>query len=88
MDKAKLRATVAELEQELRDSANLDDESRQMLRQTVGEIRAALRDEETPLESQSLAQRLSEATGKFEGSHPALTNVVARLIDGLAQMGI
>lgn len=87
MDKPKLRATVAELEKEL-DSAELDDQSRQRLRQAVQDIRAALHEDEVGLQSQSLIQRLSEVTAKFEGSHPELTSVVARLVDGLAQMGI
>ena len=44
--------------------------------------------EGSELHRQSLIQRLTEATEKFEGSHPALTSVVTRLIDGLGQMGI
>jgi uncharacterized protein involved in exopolysaccharide biosynthesis len=88
MDKESLKATLTELEQELRDLDPAHEQSRQMLQDAVRDIRAALHDEGSELPDQTLIQRLTVATEKFEGSHPALTNVLTRLVDGLGQMGI
>ncbi len=85
----KLRATVTELEQELRTLKAVDAESRQVLEEAVREIHAALHDEErAESRRDSLIARLRESVGRFEGSHPALTGIVTRVIDGLSQIGI
>jgi len=85
----KLRTTVSELEQVLRGTKNLDKESRQILEQAVQEIRAALQPEtRSETDRQSLIEGLRESVERFESTHPSLTAVLSRLIDGLAQMGI
>jgi phosphoglycerate-specific signal transduction histidine kinase len=85
----KLRTTVSELEQVLRGIKSLDKESRQALEQAVQEIRAALQQEtQSEADRQSLVERLRESVERFESTHPSLTAVLGRLIDGLAQMGI
>jgi hypothetical protein len=85
----KLRATVSELEQELRALPTVDDEARLVLQEAVREIRAALRDgESAEIQRRSLIASLKESVQKFEGSHPALSGILGRIIDGLAQMGI
>ncbi|MGE5191540.1 MAG: DUF4404 family protein [Deltaproteobacteria bacterium] len=85
----KLRATVSELERELHGLTAVDDEARQVLQEAVREIRAALHEEDrSEARRRSLIQRLQESVGKFEATHPDLTNILSRLIDGLAQMGI
>jgi len=85
----KLKATVEELEEELHSLEELDDDSRAVLREAVREIQATLHEKEPgDMESQSLTDRLTDVTHGFEGSHPTLTGIVSRLIDGLGQMGI
>ena len=85
----KLRATISELERELRGIKSLDNESRRMLEQAVQDIRDTLQEREQPAaDRQSLVERLQEAVERFESTHPSLTAVLGRLIDGLAQMGI
>jgi len=85
----KLRATISELERELRGMNSLDTESRRMLEQAMQDIRDALQAEEQPAaDRQPLVGRLQEAVERFESTHPSLTAVLGRLIDGLAQMGI
>jgi hypothetical protein len=85
----KLCATVSELEQALRGIKSLDRESRQVLEQAVQEIRAALQQEtRSAADRQSLIERLRESVEQFESTHPSLTAVLGRLIDGLGQMGI
>ncbi|MBC8871054.1 MAG: DUF4404 family protein [Planctomycetes bacterium] len=85
----KLKATVTELEEELQSLETLDDEAREVLEEALREIQAALNEEESAeLEAESLMDRLNDATHDFEGSHPTLTGIIGRLIDGLGQMGI
>jgi len=85
----KLKATVTELEEELQSLETLDDEAREVLEVALREIQAALSEEESAeLEAESLMDRLNDATHDFEGSHPTLTGIIGRLIDGLGQMGI
>lgn len=85
----KLRATVSELEQQLRELKSVDDESRQVLEDAVREIRATLHEEDrTRTQQGSLAQRLSDLVQKLEGEHPTLTGIIGRIADGLGQMGI
>lgn len=85
----KLKATITELEEELHSLDELDDDSREVLQAAVQEIQTTL-EAKGPgdLESQSLTNRLNEVTRGFEGSHPTLSGIVNRLIDGLGQMGI
>ncbi len=85
----KLKATVRELEDELRSFATMDDETRGVLREVLGEIHAVLGGEDTTAsQQQSWRDRLSDAAYQFEGAHPAIAGVIRRLMDGLAQMGI
>jgi ABC-type transporter Mla subunit MlaD len=85
----KLKATLAELEQELHSLDSLDDETRNVLAQAARDIEAALQQEEFDRsEDDSLVARLGHAAQEFEGSHPTLTGIISRLIDGLGQMGI
>ena len=84
----KLRATLHELEAELRDVETLDDETRKLLAEAALEIATVLtqgeRSDDTDRVEGSLRDRLEE----FEASHPQLALIVGRLIDGLGQLGI
>lgn len=84
----KLRATLSELEHELREMDSLDDTTREQLASAAAEIAASLRrgkrSEETLRAEDSLQGRLTD----FEASHPQLAIIVGRLLDGLAQLGI
>ena len=85
----KIKTTITELENELRNLPSLDEETRQVLEDAVREIQTALGPEESgDLQQQSLMERLGSTTQEFEGSHPTLTGIISRLIDGLGQMGI
>jgi chorismate mutase len=89
MQNEKLRATLSELEQQLRALETVDEASRQSLLNAAQEIRLALNDESvSSVRSQSMIQNLTHSVEKFEVSHPTLTSVLGRLIDMLGQMGI
>ena len=84
----KLRATLSELEAELRAVDSLDDATREQLADAAAEIAASLRrgkrSEQTRQAEDSLQNRLVE----FEAANPQLAGIVSRLLDGLAQLGI
>ncbi len=85
----KIKTTITELENELRSLPSLDEATRQALEEAVREIQTALGPEESgDLQQQSLMERLGSTAQQFEDSHPTLTGIVTRLIDGLGQMGI
>ena len=85
----KLRTTVTELESELHALDNVDDDTRQLLREAMDEIRTALHEEETAeWSATSVTDRLSDVARAFEDSHPTLAGILSRLVDGLGQMGI
>jgi len=85
----KIKAAIAELENELHSLPSVDEETREALSQAVREIQAALRPEDSgTFERQSLMDRLAATAEDFESSHPTLTGIIGRLIDGLGQMGI
>lgn len=85
----RIKSTVAELEDELRSIDRVDGETRAVLEQAVLDILAAL-DTAAPGERppQSLLDRLQAAAQEFEESHPTVTGILSRLIDGMGQMGI
>ena len=84
----KLRATLSELDAELRSIDSLDDATREELAEAAAEIAASLRrgkrSEKTQMAADSLQNRLVE----FEAANPQLAGIVSRLLDGLAQLGI
>ena len=85
----KLHALLDELEKELHSVESLDDQSRELLKEAVGEIQSALQEDDTEkLQHQSLADKLGESVVEFETSHPTLHGVVNRIIYMLGQMGI
>ena len=84
----KLRATLGELEIELASLSEIDDETREVLNDALGEIQSALKQAPGDIKHQSLADRLKDATEDFESSHPTLFGIVSRTIDALGQMGI
>jgi hypothetical protein len=93
----KLEATLAELQAELADLNELDVGTRERLQATLGDIAAALAraagGEDAPMlaqenTSQSLADRLNDATRGLESTHPELSTTLGGVIHALAQMGI
>jgi hypothetical protein len=90
MERDRLRSDLERLHEELARSASIDPASRELLVELARDIESLLErseDEAAPT-SESLIDRLRDATGEFEQSHPALTAVVGRIADLLSRMGI
>ena len=76
MPRTILRENLERLQRELAEGPELDPEGRALL---------AEEERDAP---DSLVERLRSAADRFEESHPALTVVVGRLADALANLGI
>jgi hypothetical protein len=86
-----LRATLEQLHAELHAAeatgGALDQGSRRLLRDLLQDINELLERSGEPPPESTIA-RMREALDEFEGTHPALTEAVGRVVDALAQMGI
>ena len=85
-----LREHLEELHSQLASTEAVDDRSRELLGEILGEIQTLLdRAGEGPNdEPEGLVDRLREATRNFEESHPTLAAAVGRVVDALSNLGI
>ena len=90
MDDSELRDTLEKLHQELEQTDNLDDDSRQRLQHLMGDIRTLLdREEPSSVDHyQSLGDQLNDAIQGFEISNPSLTAMMRHALDILSGLGI
>jgi hypothetical protein len=89
----KLRTTLTELHEQLRQAHSVDPQTRDLLRAILADIQATLAgstaEPARPQEEHAThIDRLAEAARHFEASHPTLSGTVSRLIDILQQIGI
>lgn len=89
----RLRATIRELEAELRDIDTVDAETRRLLEEALQDIDTKIRERSNlppaeSLDDDLLSRRVSGAAERFESTHPTLFGVLTRLAEGLARMGI
>jgi len=82
-----LRELLEELHAELRRTEAVDERSRELLRAVDGDIQEAL-ERTGAQQSETFVERLRETVDRFEGTHPALTDAVTRVLDSLVAMGI
>jgi uncharacterized membrane protein YccC len=92
MDERSLQSILDELHQNLETADDLDQETRAALQATAQEIQSALdlcaESSDGADLSSGLRKRISGSLSRFEESHPRLTEVLRRLVDQLAEMGI
>ena len=90
MNRRELEEALQELKDQLESGAPIDEESRRLLIELRADVEELLaRPAGEPVESpMSLDDRLKEAVIQFEGTHPALTVALNRVVNALAQMGI
>jgi len=90
MEKQRLRDTLRELQDSLRDSQPLDPEARELVEQLATDLQQLLRVEGKPT-SQALepvATSLHELLLRFETEHPQITGILGRIASSLANLGI
>lgn len=98
-DVAKLRATMAELNEQLAALGSVNPEVRARLETALADIHRLLDQgaaersgtvggEPSGEHDESIVQRLAAAERHFERTHPTLAGVLGSVIDALARMGI
>ena len=88
MERQNVTKQLKELHQELERAPELRQEDRDLLAQLLRDIQAVLDKTEGAPHVESIRERLEDAAHRFEVTHPSLTEVVARVINGLSNMGI
>jgi hypothetical protein len=90
MDDPKLREQLEQLQAEIRQSRSVDEEGKALLRDLDADIHDLLaRSEGEAVDVQpSTVDRLQDSLTYFEVSHPALTALIAKLLETLSNAGI
>ena len=87
-EQQRLRQMLEQLHAELQRSHGLDDRSRERLDSALSDIEDLLSRAEAGKPPESIMERLREAIGVFEQTHPTLTAAIGRLAATLANIGI
>lgn len=90
MEKQQLRETLAKLHGELGDQAQIDDETRALLKTFTDDVNRLLSAEEADSAEQvePLNEQAQDLVLKFEADHPQLTSALNQVASALANMGI
>jgi len=90
MSNVELREALEKLQQELKQTENLDDEARQRLQHLMADMHSILEQEEPSVAEyfQSFGDQLADGVQRYEISHPALTAAMQRLLEILSSAGI
>jgi predicted component of type VI protein secretion system len=90
LEKEQLREDLERLHRELSEASAVDASDRELLSEVLRDIETLL-ERDAPEASDapaSLSDRLRQAMGRFEESHPSLTTAVGRIADALASLGV
>lgn len=85
-----LKQSLEKLHERLINTSSIDEESKEMLRKLIKDIREVLdKAEVTSVKKhQSIIEGLKEEAQKFELSHPELAGAINIVINGLQSLGI
>jgi ABC-type transporter Mla subunit MlaD len=93
MNPIELQQHLAALHAELSQTTEVDDATREKLRDVIADIDRLIGPKESPSQAAGeaepyLIEKLQQAMGAFEARHPQLTASVQQLIDRLSEIGI
>jgi len=87
-----LHKSLQQLHEELANAGRVDAESERLLRELLEDISGLLAARGSSAgvtgAQGGLAERLAEASTRFEESHPGLVNAIGRLADALSSIGV
>jgi hypothetical protein len=83
-----LRATLSELDSQLRQLDAIDEPTRALLAEAAAKIIDVISRGERSPEGAPTDASLRDRLVEFEASHPQLAGILSRLLDGLGQLGI
>ena len=86
----KLKESLENLHNELKNSKNIDESSVKVLQEIMMDIQNILKKNEKPTNdgTSTILNSLKESAGKFEASHPELTGAINIVISSLANIGV
>jgi hypothetical protein len=88
-DRARLQQLLAELRSQLAESKSVDAKTRSRLETTISDTERALSGQSLRrAAAEPLRERLTDAAGEFEATHPTLSGTLGSIIDALGRMGI
>jgi predicted component of type VI protein secretion system len=89
MPEQKIKATLAELHEELAGMDNLDPALRELLEQVDGEIHDLLNDESpAPQQTSAIRKRVEALGARFAAEHPASERFFQELVATLGRIGV
>ena len=88
MENQRVSKPLQELQTQLQQAKTLEQNDRKALLQLVKDIQATLARTGKSEDYASAIQRLEDAIQRFEVTHPQITATMARVINGLSNMGI
>lgn len=89
MNKEQMAEILFELRTELAENTELETHRKQVMEALADEIERKINAPEADMTGEDyLLTKLKEAAEEFETEHPKLTNIVGKLSDLLARMGI
>ena len=89
MHKHEMTEILFELKNELKNNKQIEKHQRQVMTLLAEEIALKVNEPQVSMSGDKfLLTKLKEATEEFETTHPKMTNIVGRLSDLLARMGI
>lgn len=90
MSAERLRQLLEQVHAELETLETLDDESRELVLDSIGDLAGALERATPPrdAEHESLGERLEDAAKQFESEHPKLFTALQQIVDTLRGGGI
>ncbi len=87
MSNARIRELLARLQREIKD-AELDDDTRSMVRDLDAEIHELLAGGSDAEDSDSVVEKARELETSFAAEHPTIERFLREVVDALVRMGI
>lgn len=90
MDEQGLRKLLEQLHSEIEHTQSVDDKGRELLQDLGNDIRELLArsDDKQPYAERGVMDRMDASVRHFEISHPTLTNILSKIMEGLSNAGI
>ncbi len=90
MDDQELRKLIEQLHAEIQNTQSVDEKGQELLAHLEGDIQKLLAHSEgvaTPVRPSTL-RRLEESLDHFEVTHPTLTILISKVLEGFSNVGI
>jgi predicted nucleic acid-binding Zn-ribbon protein len=86
----KLKVSLEKLHQELKEAKQVDEDSKNALRELMNDIQTILdkNEKDAVREHHNLLESLKESSQKFELTHPELAGAINIVISSLSNLGI